>query len=121
MTKTTTRNGNDQRSNACTRLWPKNATATCTSTMIKRQIFVFQPSSAFSANAPLTLLTANQPMPATTALMPAGRMLPRKPNPIRDSTICGTPNNGPRAASAPIDKEPSALPSRMASEAIQND
>ena len=77
MANTTTRNGNATRSNMCTRLWPKKATATCSSTMISRQIFAFQPSSAFSANAPLTLLTANQPMPATTALRPAGRMLPR--------------------------------------------
>ncbi len=45
--------------------------------MITRQIFVFQLSSAFSANAPLTLLTANQPTPATRALTPAGRMFPR--------------------------------------------
>ena len=52
--------------------------------------------SVARANAPLTLLTANQPMPATTALRPAGRMLPRKPKPIRLSTICGTPNAGPR-------------------------
>ena len=81
----------------------------------------FQPSSALSANAPLTLLTANQPTPATSELMPAGRMLPRKPKPIRDSTICGTPNSGPRAARKPIDSEPSPLPSTMASAAIQND
>ena len=121
MRKTTTRNGNAQRSNMCTRLWPKNATAICSTTMMSRQSFEFQPSSAFSANAPLTLLTANQPMPATTELMPAGRMLPRKPKPIRDSTICGTPNSGPRAASAPIDSEPSAVPSTIASVAIQND
>ena len=33
--------------------------------------------SAFSASAPLTLLTANQPMPATRALIPAGRALPQ--------------------------------------------
>ena len=33
--------------------------------------------SVFSASAPLTLLTANQPMPATTELIPAGRMLPQ--------------------------------------------
>jgi hypothetical protein len=33
--------------------------------------------STFSASAPLTLFTANQPMPATTALMPAGSALPQ--------------------------------------------
>ena len=75
----------------CTKLCPKNATAICATTMMSRQILVFQLSSAFSAKAPLTLLTANQPTPATSELMPAGRMLPRKPNPSRDSTICGTP------------------------------
>ena len=48
-------------------------------------------------------------------------MLPRKPKPIRDSTICGTPNSGPRAARKPIDSEPSAEPSTIASVAIQND
>jgi hypothetical protein len=121
IAKMTTRTGNAQRSNACTRLWPKNATASSTTTMITRQSFVFQWNSAFSAKAPLRLLTANQPTPATIALMPAGRMLPRKPKPIRDSSICGTPNSGPRAASAPIDTEPSAVPSTIASEAIQND
>src|SRR6266567_2950910 len=119
--KTTTRNGNATRSNMCTRLCPKNATAICSTTIISRQILLFQPSSAFSANAPLTLLTANQPMPATIELIPAGRMLPRNPNPILDSTICGTPNSGPRAASTAIDSEPSAVPSTTASAAAQND
>ena len=33
--------------------------------------------SELSASAPLTLLTANQPMPAMTALSPAGRTLPK--------------------------------------------
>jgi hypothetical protein len=31
----------------------------------------------FSANAPLTLLTANQPMPAVTEFSPAGSALPQ--------------------------------------------
>ena len=121
MAKTTTSSGNATRSNMCTRLWPKKATASCTTTMMTRQILEFQPSRAFSAKAPLTLLTANQPTPATRALRPAGRALPRKPKPIRDSTICGTPNSGPRAASAPIDREPRAVPRTTASAAIQND
>src|SRR5215471_21743437 len=119
ITKITTSTGNAHRSNACTRLCPKKATASCTRTMINRQSLVFQLSSAFSANAPLTLLTANQPTPATRELIPAGRMLPSLPKPIRDSTICGTPNSGPRAASAAIDNEPSAVPSTMASAVIQ--
>ncbi len=121
IAKMTTSSGKATRSNACTRLCPKNATASWTITMITRQILEFQPSSALSANAPLTLLTANQPTPATSALMPAGRTLPRKPKPIRDSTICGTPNSGPRADRKPIDSEPSALPSTIARVAIQND
>ena len=33
--------------------------------------------STFSANAPLTLLTANQPMPAVTEFSPAGSALPQ--------------------------------------------
>ncbi len=33
--------------------------------------------SVFSANAPLTLLTANQPMPAVIEFSPAGSQLPR--------------------------------------------
>src|SRR5258708_24035933 len=121
MRKTTTRNGNAHRSNMCTKLCPKNATAIWSTTMISRQSFVFQPSSALSAKAPLTLLTANQPMPATTALMPAGSMLPRKPKPILDSTICGTPNSGPRAARKLMDSDPRAVPSTIASAASQND
>ena len=47
------------------------------------------------------LLTANQPTPATTVLMPAGRMLPRKPKPVRLITICGTPCFGPQLDSTP--------------------
>src|SRR5258708_27997136 len=89
--------------------------------MISRQTFEFQPSSALSATAQLTLFTANQPIPATTALMPAGRMLPRNPNPILDSTICGTPNNGPRAARKPMDSDPRAVPSTIESVASQNE
>jgi hypothetical protein len=45
----------------------------------------------FRASAPLTLLTANQPMPAMTALSPAGSALPYQPNAMRESTIWGTP------------------------------
>ncbi len=45
--------------------------------MMTRQSLSDQWVRLLSANAPLTLLTANQPMPATAALSPAGRMLPR--------------------------------------------
>src|SRR5438874_12515259 len=67
-----------------------------------------------SASAPDTLLTANQPTPAMTALMPAGSELPQYPNEIRDSTICGTPYSGPRADNAPIVTEPSTVPRTIA-------
>src|SRR4029077_7845331 len=80
-----------------------------------------QPNRALSANAPLTLLTANQPTPATSALTPAGRMLPNPQKPIWDITISGTPNSGRGGASVPMDSEPSAEPSTTASVAIQKD
>src|SRR6476661_2608946 len=77
--------------------------------------------SEFSASAPLTLLTANQPMPAMTALSPAGSALPNQPNEMRESTICGTPYSGPRAESTAWVNEPSPVPMRMASAAWPND
>src|SRR5215469_7744690 len=121
IAKTITKNGNDQRSKMCTKLWPKKATAICSTTMITRQSALLQPSSALSAKAPLTLFTANQPTPATSELIPAGRMLPRKPKPSRDRTIWGTPYNGPRAARKPMDTDPSPVPSTIASVVIQNE
>ena len=47
------------------------------------------------ASAPLTLFTANHPMPAMTELSRAGMMLPTKPNALRAATICGSPVLGP--------------------------
>ena len=71
------RTGKAYRSKTCIRLWPKNATTTCTATMMSRHSTSGRWVSAFSANAPLTLFTANQPMPAVTEFIPAGRMLPQ--------------------------------------------
>jgi len=45
--------------------------------MMTRQSTCGRWVSTFSASAPLTLLTANQPMPAVTAFSPAGKMLPQ--------------------------------------------
>ncbi len=74
MTKMTVRIGNANRSNTCTRLCPKNAMSSCAATTITRQSVVDRlVNSTCRASAPLTLLTANQPIPATSELMPAGR------------------------------------------------
>ena len=89
--------GNDHRSKACTRLCPKNANAVCISTMMTSASSGPMPNSVDSANAPLTLLVANQPTPAVTDISTAGTALPLKPNAMRPSTICGTPCSGPRA------------------------
>src|SRR5213076_1288819 len=72
-------------------------------------------TSASSAKAPLTLLTMNQPMDPVKALRPAGRMLPRKPNAPRLSTIMGTPNLGPQDDRTQWVSDPSALPMRIES------
>ncbi len=69
------------------------------------------------ARAPLTLLTANQPMPAVTDCSPAGSTLPHQPNGTRLSTICETPSLGPRALSTPCERAPSPVPSASASTA----
>ena len=45
-----------------------------------RDRYLFRPVSAASANPPLTLFTANQPMPAVIEFSPAGRKLPMNPN-----------------------------------------
>ena len=71
-------------------------------TMITRQTHLGSEVSADRASVPLMLLTANQPMPAVTALSPAGRMLPQYPKGIRDWIICGTPNSGPRTPSSAV-------------------
>ena len=77
------------------------------------------PVSVDSADAPDTLLTANQPMPPTIALMPAGSALPTNPKPSRESTIIGTPARGPRAESGPSVSEPRAVPTTTPSAAPQ--
>src|SRR5450631_4582624 len=102
-------------------LWPKNATASWTTTMIVRHSAFGMCVKVFSANAPLTLLTANQPMPAVTLFNPAGSQLPRKPNGMRDAIICGTPNFGPWADKIACVTEPSAVPTVSATAACQND
>ena len=73
----------------------------------------------FRAKVPLTLLTANQPIPAVSAFTPAGSTLPQYPKGIRDWIICGTPYRGPRELSSPCDTEPSPDPRAMASTACQ--
>ena len=45
--------------------------------MISRQSTCGRWVSTFSASAPLTLFTANQPMPAVTEFSPAGSTLPQ--------------------------------------------
>ncbi len=75
--KMTVRTGKAYRSNTCTRLCPKKATATCSTTMMTRQAAFGRCVSALRANAPLTLFTANQPTPAVTAFSPAGSTLPQ--------------------------------------------
>ena len=77
MAKITARTGKAYRSNAWTRLCPKNPSVIMASTTMTRHSGCGQPVRVFSASAPLTLLTANQPIPATTAFSPAGRTLPR--------------------------------------------
>jgi len=86
------------------KLWPRVAIATCATTMMRKAIEngrlrLISPPSAWRANAPLTLLTMNQPIVPVNAFRPAGRMLPRKPNAPRLSTIIGTPNFGPHEES----------------------
>src|SRR5438093_10234201 len=117
--KTTPSRGRAQRSKTWMKLWPKVAIATCATTMMKkvtakgRSTFTRR-NSACSANAPLTLLTMNQPMVPVKAFRPAGRMLPRNPNAPRLSTIMGTPNFGPHDESTQCVSDPRALPRTMA-------
>src|SRR3954469_14529900 len=93
----------------------------CPATMITRQSHLGSEVSALRARVPLMLLTANQPMPAVTALRPAGGVLPQYPKGIRDWIICGTPYSGPRTPRRPCDSDPSAVPSTIASTACGND
>ncbi len=77
ITKMMARIGNAYRSNACTRLCPKNAITSWISTMITRQSHLGRWVSVFSANVPLTLFTANQPIPAVIEFSPAGSAFPQ--------------------------------------------
>ena len=51
---------------------------------------------------------------------PAGRMLPRKPNPVRLSTIWHRPSFGPQVDRMPCVIEPAAVPITIASTHCQN-
>ncbi len=89
-------------------------------TMITRHShFGRPPTRALRASAPLMLFTANQPTPAMTAFNPAGRTLPRKPKPVRLSTIWHSPFTGPQLESTPWVAEPSAVPTTMARKECQ--
>ena len=122
--KTMPSSGSAQRSNTWMKLWPRVAIATCATTMIKNvtangRLTLMSSASACSANAPLTLLTMNQPIVPVNAFRPAGRMLPRKPKAPRLSTIIGTPNFGPHDERTQCVSEPSALPTTMATAVCQ--
>ena len=56
---------------------PEEGDATCTTTTMTRHSALGRWVRVFSANAPLTLFTANQPMPAVIAFSPAGSTLPQ--------------------------------------------
>ena len=89
--------------------------------MITRHSCLGRPcTSTCSASAPLIELTANQPTPATTALSPDGRMLPRKPKPVRLSTIWHSPSRGPQVESTACATEPASVPITIASTLCQN-
>ena len=109
--------GRDQRSNTWIRLCPNVATATWATTITRKvsQKGRFADGRrAWSAKAPLTLLTMNQPKAPVKALRPAGRMLPRKPKAARLSTIMGTPNFGPHEETTAWVSEPRRLPMMIA-------
>src|SRR5919204_6086160 len=118
------RSGRAQRSNTWIRLCPSVATATWATTITRNAsqngTVTFTSSAiAWSANAPLTLLTMNQPKAPVNALSPAGRMLPRNPNGPRLSTIIGTPNLGPQDDTTACVSEPTAVPTMIAVAASQ--
>ncbi len=66
------------------------------------------------------LFTANQPIPAIKAFSPDGRMLPRKPKPVRLSTIWQRPSLGPQVDRTACEIEPAAEPMTIASTVCQN-
>ncbi len=74
---TTASTGNTNRSNACTRLCPTKATPIWTSTTTTSHAAAGRPVRDSSANAALTLLTANQPNPDVIVISADGSALPR--------------------------------------------
>ena len=115
--KTVPNNGRANRSKTWIRLCPRVAMITCTTTMTRKASqkgTLVDGNRACRANAPLTLLTMNQPKEAVTPFRAAGRMLPRKPNAPRLVTIIGTPNFGPQEDRTPCDRAPRAVPMMMA-------
>lgn len=59
-------------------------------------------------------------MPATTALIPAGRAFPRKPKPVRLSTIWHIPLDGPHDETIAWVIEPRPVPRMIAATLCQN-
>src|SRR6478609_4888871 len=94
--------------------------ASIAATTITRHRYLFRPVRAASARPPLTLFTANQPMPAVSEFSPAGRKFPRKPNPRRLSTIWHWPVLGPQLDNTPWETAPSPVPRAIARTASQN-
>ena len=81
IAKITASTGKVHRSNACTRLCPKKASAGLQQhDDAPAPSSGAMPNSVASANAPLTLLVANQPTPAVTDISTAGTALPLNPN-----------------------------------------
>lgn len=117
--KTTASTGNAYRSKVCTKLCPMKPMTISAATTTSSEGSGRRPVSVFRANAALTLFTANQPTPATSALTPAGSALPRKPKARRPMAICGTPNRGPSSDRIPCVSAPSAVPSSRAAAACQ--
>ena len=83
------------------KLWPMKAAITCTKMMMVTEAATGKLVRVVNANAPEVVFTANQPIPATKVEVPAGKMLPRKPNAERLITICGTPWRGPQLLNQP--------------------
>jgi hypothetical protein len=77
IANTTASTGKANRSKACTRLCPKNATPICTSTTTTRHAAAGTPVSESRAKAALTLFTANHPNPDVIVISAAGTALPR--------------------------------------------
>lgn len=117
--KTTASAGKAYFSKAWTKLWPMKPITISAATTSSREGRGRRPVSVLRAKAALTLLTANQPTPATSAFTPEGSRLPRKPKEKRPIAICGTPKRGPSRDRIPWVSDPSAVPSRSAAVACQ--